>query len=93
MDLDQALRRLPRAHALALRLRDLGADAGLIADCLDLPVESVGPLLQVAEAKLANAGLRDTRLRLDDAPPVVVHHPPVPGSVGECRARPEEKSP
>ena len=52
MDRTEALAQLPRAHALALRLRDLGAGDELIADCLDMGVETVGPLLEIALAKL-----------------------------------------
>jgi hypothetical protein len=48
-----ALGRLPAAHALAITLRDAGLPAGLIAQCLDVEPESLGPLLDVAEAKLA----------------------------------------
>jgi hypothetical protein len=53
MDSDAALSRLPRTYALALRLRRVGADRQLIADCLDIEVQAVGPLLSVAEAKLS----------------------------------------
>lgn len=45
--------RLSRRHALVLRLKELGADDGLIADCLGIDVAGVGPLVTVAEAKLA----------------------------------------
>ena len=48
---------LPRAYALALRLRQLGADDDLIGECLEVPPGAVGPLLQVAEAKLASTRL------------------------------------
>ncbi len=44
--------RLPPAHALALGLRDAGADAGLIATTLRIAPQGVGPLLAVANAKL-----------------------------------------
>jgi hypothetical protein len=43
---------LPEAHALALRLRDAGADDELIAVCLQIEPEGVGPLLRIAAAKL-----------------------------------------
>lgn len=46
---------LPRAHALALRLRALGADTELVAECLGIDTEAVGPLLEVAAAKLRRA--------------------------------------
>jgi hypothetical protein len=54
VDRTEALAQLPRAHALALRLRDLGAGNELIADCLDVGVETVGPLLEIALAKLTH---------------------------------------
>ena len=54
MDLDAALSRLPRTYALALRLRQVGADPQLIADCLEIEVQAVGPLLTVADAKLSS---------------------------------------
>lgn len=51
----QALSRLPAAHSLALRLRDAGLPADLIAECLGIEPEALGPLLVVAEEKLAAA--------------------------------------
>lgn len=48
-----ALERLPRAYSLALRLRDAGVPAELIADCLDIAPEGIDSLLRLAEAKLA----------------------------------------
>ena len=48
------LHRLPRAHALALRLKAVGADDGLIAECLGVEPEGVASLLEVAKAKLAH---------------------------------------
>lgn len=56
----EALRRLPCAHSLALRLRDAGLPADLIAESLGIEPKALGPLLVVAEAKLASAveGLR-----------------------------------
>lgn len=53
MERDRALVQLPRAHSIALRLDEIGAGPCLIADCLGIELEAVGPLLQVAEAKLA----------------------------------------
>lgn len=53
MDQPEAFERLPRAHALALRLQSLGADVALIAECLGIVPEAVLPLLEVAAAKLA----------------------------------------
>lgn len=46
------LDRLPRPHSLVLRLHALGADADLIAECLGIEPQGVGPLLDVAHAKL-----------------------------------------
>ncbi len=54
MHRDDALAELPRAHGLALRLAELGADQALIADCLGVAPEAVGPLLEIAAAKLAH---------------------------------------
>ena len=51
--LGSALERIPRPYSLALRLRDAGVSAVLIADCLDIEPEAVDSLLRVAEAKLA----------------------------------------
>lgn len=48
-----ALRRLPVVYSLALRLRDAGLSEELIAECLAIEPEALGPLLTVAEAKLA----------------------------------------
>jgi DNA-directed RNA polymerase specialized sigma24 family protein len=44
---------LAPAHAAALRLAAAGASAGDIARALDIPDESVAPLLEIALAKLA----------------------------------------
>ena len=49
----QALGRLPERYAKALRLRDTGMDNKAIARSLGIPPEAVGPLIWVAEAKLA----------------------------------------
>jgi hypothetical protein len=54
VDQESALSRLPRTYALALRLTQAGADPQLIADCLDIELEAVGPLLVVADAKLSS---------------------------------------
>jgi hypothetical protein len=45
-------RRLPVMLGIAVRLRDAGAGDTLIAAALDIDAEGVGPLLEVAEAKL-----------------------------------------
>jgi DNA-directed RNA polymerase specialized sigma24 family protein len=49
---DEALQRLPEAYAVALRLHAEGRDDA-IAERLGIGRESVGPLLRLAEAKLA----------------------------------------
>ncbi len=48
-----ALSRIPRAYALALRLRDAGVAGALIAEWLDIEPEALEPMLRLAEAKLA----------------------------------------
>lgn len=52
MDKETALSTLTPAYAEALRLRDLGADDLFIASQLQLPVDAVGNLLELARAKL-----------------------------------------
>lgn len=47
-----AIRRLPQSYSLALRLRDAGVSGELIAECVGIEPEGVGPLFEVAEAKL-----------------------------------------
>lgn len=49
------LEQLPENYALALRLQSAGADHAVIAARLGIATESVGPLLEVAAAKLARA--------------------------------------
>jgi hypothetical protein len=51
----EALAHLPPVYSLALRLRDAGLAEGLIAECLAVEREALGPLLEVADAKLAAA--------------------------------------
>ena len=48
-----ALRQLPSAYSLALRLSDAGLSVELMAECLRVEPEAVGPMLVVAQAKLA----------------------------------------
>jgi len=48
-----ALHLLPRPYALALRLRDEGLSVPRVAEVLGIEPEAVGPLLLLAEAKLA----------------------------------------
>lgn len=52
MDVDERLAALPRPYSLALRLEAAGVDAALIADCLGVEPEGVGPLLRMAHEKL-----------------------------------------
>jgi len=47
------LRALPETYAFALRLRAEGLDDAAIARVLDIELESVAPLLTLAQAKLA----------------------------------------
>jgi DNA-directed RNA polymerase specialized sigma24 family protein len=54
MDLATAMNELPEVHAQALRLHQAGADAAEIAQVLGIEREAVGPLLKVAQAKLAS---------------------------------------
>ncbi|TQF73644.1 hypothetical protein FK531_09250 [Rhodococcus spelaei] len=49
----RALERLPVTYSLALRLRDAGLSRELIAECLRIEPEAVGPMMTIAEAKLA----------------------------------------
>jgi hypothetical protein len=52
MEHEQELRRLPLAHAVALRMHEAGADEALIAAALAIEPEAVTPLLDLAHAKL-----------------------------------------
>jgi DNA-directed RNA polymerase specialized sigma24 family protein len=54
---DETLARLPDAYRRALQLRRQGANQLAIAAELDIEPEAVGPLLRIADAKLA--ALRD----------------------------------
>jgi hypothetical protein len=49
----EALRHLPPVYSLALRLRDVGVPEELLAECLGVEPEAMGPLFEVAQAKLA----------------------------------------
>ena len=53
LDREDALGELSTAHAVALRLRDSGADNEEIATALGVPVEGIGTLLEVAQLKLS----------------------------------------
>jgi DNA-directed RNA polymerase specialized sigma24 family protein len=57
VDRSEALQALPTTYAIALRLRDEGVELGAVARVLDVEPEAVGPLLTLAETKLA--GLMD----------------------------------
>lgn len=50
------MERLPLPYSMALRLRAAGLSDELIAECVGVEPEAVGPMLRVAEAKLAAAG-------------------------------------
>jgi hypothetical protein len=60
MDRDQAITELPTLHAVALRLRDDGADPRTIAVAVGVDEDQVPTFLNIAERKLA---------RLEAAPP------------------------
>ena len=49
---------LPETYALALRLRSEGLDDEAISLVLGIETESVGPLLELAESKLAGLACR-----------------------------------
>jgi hypothetical protein len=53
MDRAQAIQALPVTYAIALRLRDEGVEAAGVARILDVEPHAVGPLLTLAEAKVA----------------------------------------
>jgi DNA-directed RNA polymerase specialized sigma24 family protein len=53
MDRDAAISELPASYAVAIRLRGGGSDDHTIARALDIDEEAVGPLLAMAERKLA----------------------------------------
>jgi DNA-directed RNA polymerase specialized sigma24 family protein len=57
VDRAEASKALPDAYAIALRLRDEGVEPDAVARVLDVEPEAVGPLLTLAEGKLA--GLMD----------------------------------
>lgn len=55
---DDALEQLPLPYSTALRLRDAGIDADLIAECIGVDRASLPALIRIGEAKLAAAGYR-----------------------------------
>ncbi len=52
---EAALRSLPEAHSLALRLRDAGTADEVICEYLHIEQESLGTLLDLAHRKLDSA--------------------------------------
>lgn len=50
---ENALRKLPEAHSLALRLRDAGICDEVICDYLHIEPEGLGTLLELAHSKLS----------------------------------------
>ena len=53
VDRNGALEALPDTYAIALRLRDEGVEQEAVARVVGVEPEAVGPLLILAEAKLA----------------------------------------
>lgn len=53
---ERALRALPLAYSLALRLRDAGVAPEVICEYLDVDTASLAGLYRIGEAKLAAAG-------------------------------------
>jgi hypothetical protein len=49
---EAALRRLPEAHSLALRLKSAGVADEVVCDYLHIEIEGLDILLRVAEQKL-----------------------------------------
>jgi uncharacterized membrane protein YccC len=66
---------LPPAHALALGLRDAGADRTLISAALGIPPQGLDSLVEVADAKLAKLHA-DHRQTGHSAPAAAVKYPP-----------------
>ena len=60
MKAEPLLELLPETYAAALRLLERGLDEAAIAKTLRVPPESAGPLLAIAQAKLA-AVVRSSR--------------------------------
>jgi hypothetical protein len=50
---ESALRRMPQAYSLALRLKDAGVDDAVLCDYLHIAPEGLATLLQLAHQKLA----------------------------------------
>jgi hypothetical protein len=62
---DTGFDELPRAYRIGLRLRALGADDELIADCLEIDPDGIVTLLDIGARKLDH--LRRAVLRSDSA--------------------------
>lgn len=58
MSAPDELNSLPETYALALRLRSEGLDDDAIGRILDIETESVAPLLELAQSKLAGLACR-----------------------------------
>ena len=58
--MEQSVLSLAPSHALALRLASRGEGEREIARALDIPLEAVAPLLEVARAKLAGLARRES---------------------------------
>jgi hypothetical protein len=56
---EAALRRLPEAHSLALRLRRAGVADSVVCEYLHIELEGLETLVSVAERKLAAELRRD----------------------------------
>jgi DNA-directed RNA polymerase specialized sigma24 family protein len=52
VDRTAALDELPESYAVALRLSDAGHDSTVVATALGIELESVEPMLRLANAKL-----------------------------------------
>ena len=58
---EAALRSLPEAHSLALRLRDAGVADEVICEYLHIEAEGLPTLLELARRKLESATRNDGR--------------------------------
>ena len=63
---ESSIEDLPRAYRIGLRLRELGADDHLIAECLEIDPASVDTLLAIGRRKLEHVEA-STPPRTDDA--------------------------
>jgi hypothetical protein len=60
---------LPRAYRVGLRLRELGADDLLIADCLGIDPAGVSTLLEIGRRKLASEQRSTPEIDRSDSDP------------------------